>query len=706
MPAAEEASVDIIDLPEQVIKLLKLRGISKLTPPQVEALRKGFLKGNSLLVVAPTASGKTLVGELALINAYLNGGKGVYVTPLKALAEEKYWEFKYWERLGLRVGITTGDYDEPGEYLRNYDVIVATYERMDSIFRLKPSWLREVKTLVIDEFHMISDEDRGPIVEFLSIRSLLNNIQLIGLSATVGNPDELGSWLNAEVVISNWRPVRLVEGFYSAKKNTIIFEDGREEPVNKKMSLPHHCYRKAYEDDYQLLIFVQSRPKAEELARKLSTLSEDSPSDVKELIHELSNSEIPKVEVESLSKLLIKGVAYHHAGLSYTSRQLIERAFRERLLRAVVATPTLAAGINVPARRVLIYTRRFEEGFMKPISVSEYKQMAGRAGRPQYDQIGEAVIADVKSEEEGWHYIRSMPEDVKSQLATERATRIHTLALIASNEARNITELTEIYSKSLASRKLGIQTANYMVKYSIKTLERYGMIENVGNSLKATALGAIVSKLYIDPLTAVILLNNLRKILTAKPLYYLVSIAMTPDFSRVRITNYRQLAEDAEAALELGLIPEPHEGIDYYEWLRAFKIGRVLNAWIEEIPEDRIISEYGIGSGDLRVVVDSAEWLTYAAQKICEVEKLKEHSKNLQILNIRVSNGVKEELVELVKVKGVGRVRARALYEAGIKTIKDLAEASPTKIANLRGFGIKTAEEIINEAKKLLSKTL
>ncbi len=701
----EEVNVDVIGLPEEVVKLLKLKGISKLTPPQIDALRKGFLRGNSLLVVAPTASGKTLIGELALINAWLNGGKGVYVTPLKALAEEKYWEFKYWEKLGLRVGITTGDYDEPGEHLRNYDLIVATYERMDSIFRLKPSWLKDVKTLVIDEFHMINDEDRGPIVEFLSIRSLLNNIQLIGLSATIGNPDELSSWLNAEVVVSNWRPVKLVEGFYSPKRNAILFEDGREEVVNKKMTLPHHCYKKAYEDNYQLLIFVQSRPKAEELARKLSALSEDNLSEAKELIHELSNSEVPKIEVESLSKLLIKGVAYHHAGLSYVARQLIERAFRERLLRVVVATPTLAAGINVPARRVLIYTRRFEEGYMKPISISEYKQMAGRAGRPQYDQIGEAVLADVRSEEEGWNYIKSMPEDVKSQLTTEKATRIHTLALIASNEARNVKELMEIYSRSLASRKLGIQTTNYMVKHSIKTLERYGMIEKVGEALKATELGTTVSKLYIDPLTAVIILNSLKKVSTVKPLYYLVLIAMTPDFSKVRITNYKQLAEDAEAALELGLIPEPYEGVDYYEWLRAYKIGRILNAWIEEIPEDRIISEYGIGSGDLRVIVDSAEWLTYAARRICEVEKLKEHARSLYILNVRVSNGVKEELIELVKVKGVGRVRARVLYEAGIKTLKDLAEAQPSKIANLRGFGVKTAEEIVNEARKLLNRT-
>ncbi|MEM1765692.1 MAG: DEAD/DEAH box helicase, partial [Zestosphaera sp.] len=166
--------VDELKLPNEVVEALRRRGITILTPPQAEAIKKGLFEGRSLVVVAPTASGKTLVGELALINTWLSGGKGIYVSPLKALAEEKYEEFKFWSSLGVRVGITTGDYDNPGEELKRYDWIVATYERMDSVFRLKPSWLNEVKTIVIDELHMVGDEDRGPIVELLAVRSLLN----------------------------------------------------------------------------------------------------------------------------------------------------------------------------------------------------------------------------------------------------------------------------------------------------------------------------------------------------------------------------------------------------------------------------------------------------------------------------------------------------------------------------------------------------
>ena len=696
-------NVEMIGLPVDVVKALRERGINELTPPQVEALRKGLLKGTSLVVVAPTASGKTLIGELSLINSWINGGKGVYVTPLKALAEEKLEEFRFWERLGVKVGITTGDYDEPGEDLRRYDWIVATYERMDSIFRLKPSWLSDVKVIVIDELHMIGDEERGSVVELLAVRSLLKEVQLVGLSATVGRPQILSDWLDSELVVSDWRPVKLIEGFYLPRKEVIVFSDGRLEEVPKKLTLPQHCYRKAIDEDYQLLVFVQARRRAEELSLKLAMLNLEDASRAVELASELESSSAPKSEIESLTRVVNKGLAYHHAGLSLASRRIVERGFRDRTLRAVVATPTLSAGINLPARRVVVYTRRFE-GFIKPISVAEFKQMAGRAGRPQYDPYGEAIAADVTSEDEGWGYVLGEPEPVKSTLLQERAIRINTLALIASGDVRTPEDLSDIFGRTLAGFLIGGKISTYIVNYGLKILREKEMIQESGGPLRATKLGAAVSRLYIDPLSAVVIINDLKKTVAAKPLYYLTLIALTPDFRKVRITNYRTLSEEARASLRTGLVPEPPkevEEISYYEWLRAYKVGRILNAWIEEVPEDDIIRNYGVGSGDLRVLVETGEWLTYAASKICDVVGLKEHSKRLALLSMRVSNGVKEELTDLVRVKGVGRVRARALYETGIKSVEDLASVDPARIANLRGFGLKVAHEVVKEAKKL-----
>jgi len=262
--------IENFSLPDEVVKVLRNRGIRYFTPPQAEALRRGVLKFKNILVTAPTASGKTLIAELALVNAFLKEMKAIYATPLKTLASEKYEEFSLWRDIGIKVGISTGDFDEPGEWLGRYDVVVATYERLDSIFRLKPSWLKEVGVVIIDEFHTIGDPDRGPIVELLAVRALREEKQLIGLSATVGNPGELAEWLNAELVISDWRPVRLIEGYYNRRKKKILFEDGREEAVSG--NLLDYVATKALRENYQVLVFRQSRSRAEETARKLSKL--------------------------------------------------------------------------------------------------------------------------------------------------------------------------------------------------------------------------------------------------------------------------------------------------------------------------------------------------------------------------------------------------------------------------------------------------
>jgi len=687
-------------LPEDVVNLLKERGIHRLTPPQSGAIKAGLLKGKNILVTAPTASGKTLIGELALLRSYLNGRMGIYVTPLKTLAGEKYEEFRFWERLGLKVGITTGDYDEPGEWLGKYDVVVATYERLDSILRLKPSWLARVGVVVVDEMHMIGDKDRGPIVELIVVKASRIGAQIVGLSATIGNPEEIAEWLDAELVISDWRPVKLIEGFYNKRHREIVFEDGRVEKV-KDGNLIKHTALQALKESYQSIIFLQARNRAESAARTLSKLL-PSVASAHQLIKELKEGS-PKAEVESLAPLIMRGVAYHHAGLSMNARRIIEKGFREGLIKVVTATPTLAAGINMPARRVVIYTRRYSEGYMRPISISEYKQMAGRAGRPQYDPYGEAVLADVKSENEGWRYINGTPEVVHSSLINERAMRIHVLALIASGDAGSLRSLHDIMSRTLAYRQLGEEAGESSVEYILDRLIDMGMVSISGTELRATRLGSYVSRLYIDPITAIIIIDGLKQTLpVVHPLYYLTLIAMTPDFGRVRVVGYRTLEEEANAAVEYGHIPEPVTGVDYFEWLRAYKIARILNAWIEEEPEERIIESYNIGSGDLRTLVETAEWLTYAASRVCEAVNLTYHAKSLWTLSLRIRYGVKEDLLNLTKVKGIGRVRARALYSAGIRRLEDLAAVDPAKLEGLPGFGPRVAREVIAEARKLV----
>ncbi|PIN76378.1 hypothetical protein COV22_00465, partial [Candidatus Woesearchaeota archaeon CG10_big_fil_rev_8_21_14_0_10_47_5] len=191
--------------------------IKELRPCQAKAIEAGLLDGKSLLVCTPTASGKTLIGEIAALNAILkHGGKALYIVPLKALANQKFHDFKRDYEGIARIALSVGDIDSADPYLMDYDLIISTSEKVDSLIRHHAPWLPRVAVAVIDEIHLLDDPGRGPTLEILItlMRLMLKRLQLIGLSATIGNPEELASWLNAGLVVDNWRPVKLKRGIY------------------------------------------------------------------------------------------------------------------------------------------------------------------------------------------------------------------------------------------------------------------------------------------------------------------------------------------------------------------------------------------------------------------------------------------------------------------------------------------------------------
>ncbi len=187
----------------------------KLNPVQEKAVQAGLLDNRSLLVCAPTASGKTLVATMALVNS-LKEGKAIYIVPLKALANEKYQEYKeLLENTNYKVIVSTGDKDSDSPYLSKYDLIILTSEKLDSLIRHRVKWLAEIKTVIIDEIHLLNDPNRGPTLEvIITLLKSLIKPQIIGLSATIGNPKELADWLEAELVIDTWRPVELKQGIF------------------------------------------------------------------------------------------------------------------------------------------------------------------------------------------------------------------------------------------------------------------------------------------------------------------------------------------------------------------------------------------------------------------------------------------------------------------------------------------------------------
>ena len=205
------------EIPEKLFEILEKEGISELRPAQEKAIHAGLLKDKNLLVCTPTASGKTLIAELAALKAILEGkGKAIYIVPLKALASEKFKDFKRKYGHLIKVALSIGDIDSADSYLMDYDLILTTSEKLDSLLRHHAPWIMNIKVIIVDEVHLLDDQSRGPTLEILltMLRQILKNVQIIALSATIGNPKELAEWLSAALVEDSWRPVKLLKGVY------------------------------------------------------------------------------------------------------------------------------------------------------------------------------------------------------------------------------------------------------------------------------------------------------------------------------------------------------------------------------------------------------------------------------------------------------------------------------------------------------------
>lgn len=212
-------------IPNNIFTILQNKGFSELRPSQVKAINSDLFNFKNLLICTPTASGKTLVAELSFLNTILNQKlKAVYVVPLRALASEKFRAFKK-EYPFLKIGLSTGDLDSQDTNLGLNDLIIVTSEKFDSLLRHRAPWITKLGAVIIDEIHLLNDVSRGPTLEIVLtiLKKELTKLQIIGLSATIGNPEELAHWLNATLVKDTWRPVKLKKGIYL--EGTIHFKE-------------------------------------------------------------------------------------------------------------------------------------------------------------------------------------------------------------------------------------------------------------------------------------------------------------------------------------------------------------------------------------------------------------------------------------------------------------------------------------------------
>ncbi len=709
------------------LQVLESLGYTSLYPPQEDAINSGVLDGENLVLATPTASGKTLVAIMAAMRTISKGGKVVYLAPLRALASEKYEEFKQAfssvrrvkddPKSLVKVSISTGDFDSSGERFGKSDIIVLTNERFDSILRHGTSWTDSVGLFIADEVHLVGEAHRGPTLEIILAKIIryIPGAQILALSATISNTQDLSKWLSAKLVDTDWRPVKLNEGIYDYGKLEFVSGESRKIAASNRGAALDVAIDSVKVDQGQALVFCETRKRSVAAAEKASELTQtilsfEESAKLRELAQRILETGEETEVSRRLSQCVAKGSAFHHAGLDSKHRRIVEDAYKSKLIKILTSTPTLAAGVNLPARRVVLTSlMRYdaELGGQAPISVLEYKQMAGRAGRPKYDKVGEMVLLAtpaMSADEIFDHYIQAKPEPIRSQLAADGPLRSHLLGLVSSQRGIREEDLYAFFESTLFGSQYRPLTIKSRVKNALTFLEDEQLVLRRSKKYVATSFGKRVAFLYIDPESAIIMRRGIRYAEKGKEhtIGLLHLITQTPDMMpkfEARQKDADEIARIIEERQSEFMVPIPSTDDftfyrEYDTLLGDFRTVLALNAWIHEHPEQYLLEKYSTEPGDLHRLVDNADWLLYSLGELSRLFGRADLSLECEELRARVRYGIGPELIELTKLEGIGRVRARSLFNSGYTSIEKLSEAPIERLARVPKIGPAVASQI------------
>ena len=458
----------------------------------------------------------------------------------------------------------------------------------------------------------------------------------------------------------------------------------------------------------QALIFVNTKKSAEktaeEISKKIKTDSEILKLLAEDALNALSR---PTKQCERLAFCLKKGIAFHHAGLVERQRNLIEENFRNGTIKIICSTPTLSLGVDLPAYRAIIKDlRRYTLHGLTWIPVLDYLQMSGRAGRPNYDKEGQAIaIALTGGEKEKIEerYLNGLPEEIYSKLAVEPVLRTYVLSLIAANFITTKKQLFDFFDRTFYAHQFkDLRRLHATISKVIDMLDEWEFIIRSGDDFesanelkdekfKTTLIGKRVAELYVDPLTACFIITCLRNASDKRvdAFSFLQMMSHTLEIRPMLKVGIREYDKIQEAMLELSdflLEQEPsmYEP-DYEDFLNSVKTALMFNAWINEQDEEFLLEEYNIRPGELKTKLDIADWLLYATEEICKIMHYQSLIKEIVKLRLRIKYGVKEELLPLVRLENIGRVRARILFRNRFRDIKDLKNADLSTLIHLLG---------------------
>ena len=665
--------------------------IKEFNPAQKAVIESGYLEDKSNYIISiPTASGKTVLGILPALKTILNGGKAVYAAPLLSIQNEKVKEFKAFEEHGIKVG----------KHPSNSDLSVMVFESFDALTRFSWNVLREVDTLIIDEFHMIGEYSRGPTLESAITRAKIINpsLRIIALSATLKNIDEIEQWLDGKTVEHDYRPVPLnkevldAEMFNTKNKNDVIVK----------------IVEKAIEDNSQALSFVSTRRFTESLATYVAKkidkkTTKEQKHEFKQVADKLlevpkKKGSLPTTTCLKLAEAAEKGVVFHHAGLFNEQKEIIEDEFRNGNILMITATPSLMYGVNLPSKYVVIrdHTRWTSNG-PASIPVFDYEQMSGRAGRPQYDDVGYSYLV-AKTMDEAFdleaRYVNGEIELTNSKLIDNKdAIYKQIIAQIASSLSKNLDDLNDFFGKTLYGFQMknnpsmsmfAQDSLNWELESALEFLLQNGIIRATPEGLKTTDFGNLIAKSNYAVETAVKIKEYVSTMEKLNPAEMIYALAETPDLPLISFKGRKSKDPVRDKLSECGLF--------------AVDIGNPeatavsLIEWIDERNEYEIENAYNVYSASTRRSAYEASRLVKFAKNTLEVLGNYSNLKDMDYLSARLYYGVKEDIIPLVVgVKRLGRKRARLL----MKTFGDnLSEASEKDLQKVEGIGPKLAGKI------------
>lgn len=712
-------------LNESIISKLTQQGFKSLTEVQEKAVKAGLFDRRNLLVDAPTNTGKTFIGELAVLNIskQKDNNKSFFLVPLKALAEQIFNEFttKYGD-WGLKVGISTADHYENDENLSEFDVIIATYEKLDRLMVKQTNLTMNVGLVVIDEIQYLGDSYRGINLEILitKLKISANNPQIIGLSATVTNAEELSSWISSELIKVTNRDVELREGILYIGSSEIsyngmninngdfFYKEFNTGEIKIEHKLNFHLINQIVEicKNEQCLLFLPTIRRTEEISKDLSSYFPENP-DMQEIISEIDFFVESTPATRKLKDRLLHSVAFHHAGLLMDERRLIEEAFREGKIRVISSTTTLGAGINTPAKNVVILFHQYFDG--SKLLIGTYKNISGRAGRlREAESYGRSMLFanNEKDFEFLWeNYVNSSPENVYSQISKKHGLSCAILGLISSGVSSSREELGFFMKMTFLGHLLLLNDPtnldpilNTIIDDEIDyLLPNKFLTEDIG--LEVTELGRRCAEENLAPDTILLLYNQIKnnedKIKAVEDYDNLISpiihlCSNTSDASLLYSPRSRTEIEELEAIWTINMANYFYTSTDRDKFLRSLRTTRMLQRYIEGVPYFEL-SSYA-PAGTIKRISENYQWILRGLSRLIQKPLFSfstGFSSFLNDLSDRMYYGVQSNALPIIrlKIQGIHRRRATNLANAGFSQIDEVIETTASELAKVNDIG-------------------